>query len=169
MKKLMEAAARKRTTAKVAFPAKTIFSRQDDGGEPDVIRLGNELITNDPKNNEKFHRSDLVKVLDLDTGLFVIGYARGCGSERQFKTTVALNYDQRLQLGITEQKATERNLVVMKASLLEREIFFTWTQSDLRNRVDHKHVMGAWGLGILGFIPTLQQWIESLVMLITKL
>lgn len=165
MRKFMEAVARKRTTAEVSYPLKTIFSRQDDGGEQDVIRLGNELITNDPTKVNKFRRSELVKVLDLDTGRFVVGYARGCGSERQFKTTVALNYDQRLQLGIAEQKATEKNLVVTRANLVEKEIFFTWTQSDLRDRVNHKHVLIALALGVIGFIPTAQSWITSFISL----
>lgn len=166
LKNLLAAYARKRRTATVSFPLQTVWSRMDDQAEPDAIRLGNQLISAHGDNASRFRRDQIVKVIDLETGRFVLGYARGCGENRQFASTVALNYDQRLQLGLTEQVTKNQKLVVLPADVLEREYFYMYTQGDRRDRGARGYAVIGLFLGTIGFLPTAAGWVSGLAQFI---
>lgn len=109
-----------------------------DKSPQNTIRIANKLIKSKNNPSGLFRRNELITVYNQSTNQYVCGFARGCGKAMNlYPSTVALDYDQRLHLGVKKDEK-KGDFLMWKARAYEQRQFYAEQVEDPLQRNLHK-------------------------------
>lgn len=78
-------------------------------------------------------RGDLLKIINADTGTFVMRYVHGAGGEHRIRFNgIGLDYDAKRELGVADDQQV--NLLVSKATAADREFYLMYQDKSVSSR-----------------------------------
>jgi hypothetical protein len=108
-----------------------VYSLQEKDAVAHICRLNNNRMKDGESCLAK--RGDLIKIVNAETGAFVMRYVHGAGGEHRIRYNgIGLDYDAKLELGIVDQEQV--NLLVSKANAADREFYLMYQDKSVSSR-----------------------------------
>jgi hypothetical protein len=119
----------------LAFQVEKVVGLDKDDSSKGIIRLPKHYIDSSKSDRSKFHRRELVTILNLSNGRRVVRYVMGNSRYDLTGAAAALDYDTRDALGV---RFEEEACLVVKRATIKDKWWYYWNSDDPAVRIANR-------------------------------